>query len=134
MKKGIIIYCVFLIALIFILGCSQKSQIKEIAAKDTTDATNPIGDVKEIFVTAKQFEFTPNPIKVKKGDKVLLHVKSIDVTHGFQIPEYDINKPIKPGETVDIEFIADKPGTFTVYCSIFCGEGHPRMRGQLIVE
>ncbi len=134
MKKRIIIYCVFLIALIFILGCSQKSQVKEVVAKDTTDATKPTEDVKEIFVTAKQFEFTPNPIKVKKGDKVILHVKSIDVTHGFQIPEYDINKPIKPGETVDIEFIADKPGTFTVYCSIFCGEGHPRMRGQLIVE
>lgn len=121
-------------ALIFVIGCSQKSQVKEVVAKDTTDATKPTGTIREIFVTAKQFEFNPNPIKVNKGDRVILHIKSLDVAHGFRIPEYNIDKPINPGETTDIEFLADKPGTFTIYCSIFCGEGHPKMRAQLIVE
>ncbi len=119
-------------SLVLISGCSkEKVTEKNNKPEETVKLT---GTIREIFVTAKQFEFSPNPIKVNKGDRVILHVKSLDVTHGFQIPEYNIDKPINPGETTDIEFLADKPGTFTIYCSIFCGEGHPKMRAQLIVE
>ena len=35
---------------------------------------------------------------------------------------------------VTTEFIADKAGTFTFYCSIPCGRGHGSMHGKLIVN
>ena len=47
--------------------------------------------VKEFNVTAKQYEFIPGEIIVNKGDRVILHLKSIDVTHGFSILDYYIN-------------------------------------------
>ena len=59
---------------------------------------------------------------------------SEDVQHGFAISEYGINQTINPGEQTVIEFTADKNGSFTYYCSIFCGMGHRSMKGTLIVE
>ncbi|MBI2142646.1 cytochrome C oxidase subunit II, partial [Candidatus Woesearchaeota archaeon] len=30
--------------------------------------------------------------------------------------------------------VADKPGTFTAYCTVPCGAGHPDMKAKLVVE
>ena len=37
-------------------------------------------------------------------------------------------------EAATIEFTADKAGTFPFQCSNFCGFGHGKMKGKLIVE
>ena len=90
--------------------------------------------VVDIAVTANKFSFDPDPIRVKKGDRVRLHITSLDVAHGFMLPDFGINEPINPGETTNVEFVADKAGTFTFRCSVFCGSGHQQMTGTLIVE
>lgn len=90
--------------------------------------------VKEFEVTARQWEFVPGSIEVNKGDRVILHVESIDVTHGIWIPEFGINEKLEPGKTVTIDFVADREGTFPLICSVFCGDGHFQMKGKLIVK
>lgn len=104
----------------------------EISNKETSEQTE--AEVKEFNITAKKWEFDPGTITVNKGDTVKLHIKSIDVSHGFGLSAFGINEQLDPGETVDIEFTADKTGTFTFACSVFCGSGHSGMKGQLIVE
>ena len=89
---------------------------------------------KEFKMTAKKFEFSPSIIEVNKGDKVRLIVTSIDIPHGISISEYGINENLPVGKPVTIEFVADKQGTFTAFCSVFCGAGHSNMKGQLIVH
>jgi len=93
-----------------------------------------LAPVKEFSMTAKKFEFDPPTITVKQGDKVRLKVKSIDVEHGFSLPDFDIKVNLAPNKEEIIEFTADKKGTFTFFCSVFCGEGHRSMKGSLIVE
>lgn len=68
-------------------------------------------------------------ITVHKGQRVIIELRTLDITHGFAIDEYDIRVYIPPGETVTVSFIADKVGTFTYYCEVFCGVGHPHMHG-----
>jgi len=87
-----------------------------------------------INLTAKNWQFIPDTIQVKQGDNVELQIHSVDVTHGFSIAEYDIKADIKPNETTTVKFTADKKGTFSFFCSVFCGEGHRDMKGSLIVE
>lgn len=94
----------------------------------------PTGEVRVFEMTAKQWEFTPSTITVNQGDAVELHITSIDVTHGFALPDFEINERLEPGEDVHVEFVADKQGTFTFFCSVPCGSGHGGMSGQLIVE
>ena len=92
-------------------------------------------NVKEFTITAKQWEFDVKEIRVKKGDRVKIHVKSLDVRHGFIIPQYNVNaNQIKPGQDADIEFVASREGTWAYFCSVPCGEGHKDMRGNLVVE
>ena len=94
----------------------------------------PSSEIKEFKMTAKQFAFTPDIIEVNKGDKVKLTVTSMDVPHGISIPEYGINERLDPGKPVAIEFTAEKEGTFTAFCSVFCGSGHSNMKGKIIVR
>lgn len=90
--------------------------------------------VRVFNLIARRFEFSPDIIKVKKGNKVIINITSEDVEHGFNIDEYKINKTIPAGGNVTVEFIADVVGKFDFYCNVYCGVGHSNMRGQLIVE
>lgn len=92
------------------------------------------GEVREYEIEARQFAFIPSNITVNKGDTVKLRITSVDVPHGFVIDKLGISKKLPPGETVEIEFVADKEGNFSFYCSVPCGEGHREMKGWLFVE
>ena len=83
---------------------------------------------REITIDAKMFEFNPNVIKVKEGERIKLIINSLDVEHSISIPELRIDIH---DEGV---FVADKKGTFDFYCHTYCGNGHDAMKGILIVE
>ncbi|MEK7376662.1 MAG: cupredoxin domain-containing protein [Candidatus Margulisiibacteriota bacterium] len=89
---------------------------------------------KEITFEAYMHGYSPDKIIVKKDALVRLSATSRDVSHGIYIKEYGINEQIKKGETKTIEFIADKAGKFNILCSVYCGAGHNKMKGILIVE
>ena len=38
-----------------------------------------------------------------------------------------------PGKTVELTFTPDRAGRFVFLCDNFCGEGHDRMTGFLVV-
>ena len=75
-------------------------------------------------------------IKVKKGDVVVLKLKSSDVIHGFSLKDEGIfvTDGIHPGKTILVSFKADKAGTFTFSCNAICGKYHENMQGTLIVK
>lgn len=128
----------------FVAGCAKqgtKTSIPSTPSEETGESpteapTNeiPVGETKEFNITARQWSFEPSTIRVKKGDKVILHITSVDVAHGFALPAFGIDEYLEPGKTVRVEFIADKTGTFSFACSVYCGAGHSSMTGQLIVE
>lgn len=76
----------------------------------------------------------PSVINVEQGDTVTLHITSFDETHGFELDAYGINEPVYAGKFTDITFVASKAGKFPFECSIYCGEGHSDMTGELIVQ
>ena len=88
----------------------------------------------EIKVTAKKYEFSPSVIKVKQGAHVRLVITAADHDHGFKLEAFQINQLLKKGEATTVEFTADKAGTFPFACSHYCGFGHKRMKGELVVE
>ena len=75
-------------------------------------------------------------IKVKKGDVVVLKLKSSDVIHGFSLKDEGIfvTDGIHPGKTILVSFKADKAGIFTFSCNAICGKYHENMQGTLIVK
>jgi FtsP/CotA-like multicopper oxidase with cupredoxin domain len=75
-------------------------------------------------------------IRVQQGDEVRILVCNKDTTqpHGFAIGTYfPAGVTIAPGESYRIVFTATVPGTFVMYCNIFCTV-HVFMVSRLIVE
>ncbi|MDR9852677.1 cupredoxin domain-containing protein [Paenibacillus sp. VCA1] len=128
MKKIFSLIAVAALSATVLAACGNNNDSGSGSASDSSSSAS--GDVKEITVNAKSFEFSPNEIKVKKGDKVKITLKNTDGAHGLEIPEFKVNLQ-KDGSA---EFTADKAGTFDFDCSVMCGAGHGDMKGKLIVE
>src|SRR5208337_4736854 len=97
-------------------------------------STQAQGAPRVIEITAKRFEFIPNSITLKRGEPVILRVKSADVTHGFFSRQLNIDELIEPGKTVDVKITPQVVGTFTLICDHFCGTGHANMKMSIVVE
>jgi heme/copper-type cytochrome/quinol oxidase subunit 2 len=106
-----------------------------------------------IEIVAKTFEFTPNEIHVKAGERVQIRLRSADRAHGLKLSVYPegASEDGAPGLVFDhpqdeakvdkkhdrvIEFFAARSGTYDFKCSVQCsmGHGHDRMTGKLIVD
>lgn len=82
---------------------------------------------KRIEVTAKRFEFQPGEITLKKGQPVVLVLKSEDVAHGLRFRELNVDVKVAKGGTAEVQFTPDRTGDFVGHCSVFCGSGHGTM-------
>lgn len=86
-------------------------------------------------ITASRYTFEPAQIEVQEGERVIVKLHSTDTDHGFAIKEFKVTVAIpKGGEVVSAEFVASKAGTFRFACSEYCGAGHSRMKGVLVVK
>lgn len=74
-------------------------------------------------------------ITAHKGDTVRLLICNLDrvEAHGFAIDGYfDGGVTLRPGQTYSITFTADKAGSFTIFCNVFCTV-HIYMKGMFVV-
>lgn len=88
----------------------------------------------EITVTARKYSFSPARIEVNQDDIVKITLKAEDIPHSLTIDEYRIAKRAAPGQPANIEFRADRAGTFTFYCNLTADARCKEMRGELVVN
>jgi cytochrome c oxidase subunit 2 len=74
-----------------------------------------------------------NELHVPLGRIVRLTMTSQDVIHSFFLPEFRIKQDVVPGRYSTEWFKADRPGTYHIFCSEFCGTHHSGMVGSVIV-
>jgi len=86
-----------------------------------------------IQVTARKFQFTPNPIEIPRGVDVILEVTAIDFTHGFSIPALKFRTDLAPGRVTRVPLRIDRAGPVDFLCDNFCGDGHEEMNGKILV-
>ncbi len=92
------------------------------------NTSNGTDEYKEIVINAKQWEFDKPIIRVKQWEKVKLIINNLDVLHWIDIP--DLN------QWDESELILDtsKKGEYIYLCWNYCGKGHSKMRGKIIIE
>lgn len=88
---------------------------------------------RRVEVTAKRFGYTPSQITLKKGETVVLVLKSADVPHGIRFKDLNVEVKVGKLQTREVTFTPDKIGTFVGHCSVFCGAGHGAMTLTLAV-
>ncbi|MDO8642443.1 MAG: cupredoxin domain-containing protein [Candidatus Woesearchaeota archaeon] len=113
---------------------AESTPETDIPSEEPVSVSASTATVREITMTAKNWEFDPSTIEVNKGDRVVLTITSVDVKHGFSIDDFGVAITLEPGKIVTTEFVADKAGTFDFYCSVYCGSGHRDMVGKLVVN
>ena len=113
--------------------------------------SGPASDgVKEFKAVVAHGGYIPAKFTVNKGDTV--HILATTATgqeyhkHGFTIDEYGINAAVQSSDLnnpVKIEFVADKVGTFKIYCKTCndadgwkgkTGSTHPDIQATLEVK
>jgi cytochrome c oxidase subunit 2 len=100
----------------------------------TGGASTAVEATRRFEMTASRYRFDPARIEVKQGDVVELVLRSADTDHGLAIKAYAVKVAIpKSGAAVEVSFVASRLGSFPIECSEYCGSGHKRMRGELVV-
>lgn len=119
MKKRAVIFTMF-------VGMFTSALFSAIMAKAETAP-------RRIEVTAKRFTFAPSDLTLKKGEPVVLVLKSLDVAHGIRFRDLDVEVNVRAGGTGQVQFTPQKTGDFVGHCSVFCGAGHGSMALKLHV-
>jgi len=92
------------------------------------------GETREFVIEASKFAYSPERLRVRQGDTVILRLQPQDVTHGLYLDGYGLETHAMPTEEGVLKFVADKSGKFRFRCSMTCGNLHPFMVGELNVE
>jgi cytochrome c oxidase subunit 2 len=88
---------------------------------------------RRIEVVAKRFTYVPAEITLKKGEPVVIALRSEDVAHGLKFKELNLQTDIGKGATSELSFTPQQAGEFVGHCSHFCGSGHGSMTLKLHV-
>lgn len=146
----IVVIVLLLVGVSLLFNSKQNQPVNQQATKTTveTQVVTPVvtqqvaketgvmtdESTKTFTVEGKPFSFTPNEIRVKKGDIVKITFTNREGLHDYTIDELNVKtKQLAAGESETVEFTADQVGTFEFYC----GVGNHRqqgMVGKLIVE
>ncbi len=98
----------------------------------------PVLAAKSIDLHARMPEnggWSMSTIQAVAGQPLHLRLTSDDVMHSFAIGKSDrVPINITPGEVVETTLLFDQPGTYTFYCTLWCGPNHWRMRGTIEVS
>jgi cytochrome c oxidase subunit II len=107
--------------------------------------TNPLGLDRE-DEAAKDDIVTLNQVHLPKGKPAIIRLRSKDVIHGFNLPEFRIKQDLVPGLTIPVWFVPtvttaemrEKTGNpefqYEIACAQLCGLGHYRMRGFITID
>lgn len=130
MKKMLVVVLGFLLLIPSTRADEKAGAVKKIGSPAPAGAP-----VKEIEVSAKKYEFTPAEIEVPVNTLLRLHLTATDKEHGFELKSVkDSCVKFKPGAPATLEFYADKAGELEFNCCKFCGMGHGKMKGKLVVK
>jgi cytochrome c oxidase subunit 2 len=61
------------------------------------------------------------------GKPVVVNLVSADILHGFFLPAFRVKRDVVPGMKNHAWFVADRAGSFDLFCSQYCGKGHSAM-------
>jgi cytochrome c oxidase subunit 2 len=72
-------------------------------------------------------------IRLRKGRPVTFVLTGTDFVHGFAVPDFGVRADVVPGKVTRVTITPERTGRFHFLCDNFCGEGHDRMSGFLVV-
>jgi len=85
-----------------------------------------------VYLMAMMWSWYP-VLNLEKGKEYTLHLSSNDINHGFSLYPLNINFQVVPGYDYALKIVPNQAGDFRIVCNEFCGIGHHRMVGKILV-
>ncbi len=82
---------------------------------------------RRIEIVAHRFAFEPSSITLKKGEPVVLVLKTSDVPHSVRFRDLNLEIKASKSGSGEVPYTPDKDGDFVGHCGVFCGAGHGSM-------
>ena len=107
------------------------------------DAPQDPGQAPDLIVTGHQWWWdarypsgavATEDLHIPVSHRMLVRVESSDVIHDFWAPDLARKMDAVPGRPSFLWLEADRPGTYTGYCSEFCGAQHAWMRFRVVAD
>lgn len=124
-----IVIPVILVGIMFVYGWSNWKMLK-----------SPPKNAFTITSTARMWSWSfkyPNGtitdtmfVPVKRA--VIVNLKSSDVIHSLFIPSFRVKQDVVPGNKNFLWFIAEKTGTYDIFCTEYCGLRHSYMTTAVV--
>lgn len=76
---------------------------------------------------------TSSEFYVPLNEPVKLIISSTDVVHSVFIPGFRVKQDAVPGRYTALHFTATKAGSFQLFCTEYCGDGHSAMLARVHV-
>ncbi len=89
----------------------------------------------DVYLLAQQWLFEPDVLRLRADAAYRFRMMSVDAGHGaaLQLGKGSRIIRLRPGALVEHELSFARPGEYLVYCTLYCGIGHDRMHGRIIV-
>ena len=87
----------------------------------------------DVYLQASMWKWTPI-LQLQEGASYTLHLSALDVNHGFSLYPANVNFQVVPGYDYGLKITPNNAGEYKVICNEFCGIGHHRMLGKIVVE
>ncbi len=90
----------------------------------------------EVLLSGYQWGYDPSVIRLTVGKPYRFRMMALDATHGASISTGTASRMIRlrPGVENVQTLTFRKPGSYLIYCTVYCGQGHQYMQAQIIVE
>lgn len=100
-----------------------------------SDPTTASAAPTDIYLLAQQWSFEPDVLRLRANTAYRFRMMAVDASHGasLQLGKGSRIIRLRQGAVVEQDLTFTGPGEYLVYCTIYCGIGHDRMSGRIIV-
>lgn len=113
-------------------GHAAAQEASPPAQVEETSDDGPI----DVYLMAYQFGFLPAVLHLEAGVPYRFRMMAVDVAHGASVrvgPGARVVR-LRPGVLVEQELTFQRAGEHLLYCTVYCGLAHDRMKGKIVVS
>jgi plastocyanin len=98
-------------------------------------AATPPAEATDVYLMAEQWSFEPALLRLQAGVPYRFRMMAVDAAHGasLQLGKGSHIIRLRRGALVERDLTFTRAGEYLVYCTVYCGVGHDRMSGKIIV-
>lgn len=89
----------------------------------------------DVYMIATRYGYQPDLLRLEAGMPYRFRIMAVDADHGasinFRIGSRMIRARAKT--LTELKLVFPRPGEFMAYCTVYCGEGHDMMMGEIVV-